>query len=100
MAKFPHEITMAQYGLSENDLSEEATEALDDFNSYLEDLQEKKEEAQSNGEQFTLSEAQKRKINRLSEAVSSAVEDMVDGDDDDEPQSKSEGGFDLFAWMK
>jgi hypothetical protein len=77
--------------------------AMEDFNSYLEQLQQKKEEATRNGKQFSLTEAQKRKINRLSEAVCSEVEDMVDDSEfssGDKSSDKDKGGFDLFAWLK
>ena len=105
MAKYPHEITMENYGLSESDLSEEAQEALEDFNDYLDTLQAKKKEVIAKGETFTLGEAEKRKINRLSSVVCSEVEDMINddgdgGDDEDDEDERSGGGFDLFAWMK
>jgi len=101
MSKFPHEITMARYGLSSSDLSEEASEALDDFEEYRDKLSEEKEKAESENRQFALNEAQRRKLLRLSQAVCSEIEDMVDSDgsEDDEPPT-TQGGFDLFAWMK
>jgi len=109
MAKFTHEITMSNYGLTEGDLSQEAVEALEDFNSYLEQLQDKKEQALEEGQEFELTDAQRRKINRLSASVSEAVEDMIEVDDPalypapanpPRKENKSEGGFDLFAWLK
>jgi hypothetical protein len=108
MAKFTHEITMSNYGLTEDDLSQEAVEALEDFNSYLEQLQDKKEQALEEGQEFELTDAQRRKINRLSASVSEAVEDMIEVDDSAEAapanpprqEKKSEAGFDLFAWLK
>tara|TARA_R110000751_G_scaffold307535_1_gene429296 strand:+ start:277 stop:582 length:306 start_codon:yes stop_codon:yes gene_type:complete len=101
MANFPHQITMSKYGLSEDDISNEAQEALEDFNSYLDSLQNKAEQAEKDGEQFEYSESQIRKINRLSEAVCSTIEDMIDSDDDDSSgKNESEGGFDLFAWTR
>jgi len=103
MAKYPHEITMENYGLSESDLSEEAQEALEDFNDYLDTLQANKAEVVAKGETFTLGESEKRKINRLSSVVCSEVEDMIGEDsdeDEDDKNGKSSGGFDLFAWMK
>tara|TARA_R110000751_G_scaffold42949_6_gene99370 strand:- start:529 stop:876 length:348 start_codon:yes stop_codon:yes gene_type:complete len=107
MAKFPHQITMAQYNLSEEDFSHEATEALDDFDNYLEELQEKKEQSQAEGKEFELSEQQTRKINRLSVAVCGEIEDMIESGESVEPKApqpkaeeNTDAGFDLFAWMK
>ena len=101
MSKFPHEITMMSYGLNSSDLSEEAQEALEDFEQYRDMLQEKKEDAESEGKTFALSEAEKRKLLRLSQTVCSEIEDMVDSDDEEERGDEGKkGGFDLFAWMK
>lgn len=99
-SKFPHEITMMRYGLSSSDLSEEAEEALEDFEAYRDSLQEKKEAAESEGATFSLSEAERRKLLRLSQAVCSEIEDMVDSDGEESGEEPKQGGFDLFAWMK
>lgn len=101
MSKFPHEITMMSYGLGSSDLSDEAQEALEDFEQYRDFLQEKKEASESDGKTFTLNEAEKRKLLRLSQIVCSEIEDMVDSDEEeDRGDTNKKGGFDLFAWMK
>lgn len=101
MSKFPHEITMMRYGLSSKDLSEEAEEALEDFEAYRDSLQEKKEMTESEGKAFTLSETERRKLIRLSQTVCSEIEDMVDSDGEEgSEEDPKKGGFDLFAWMK
>jgi hypothetical protein len=101
MSKFPHEITMTTYGLSVAELSDEAQEALDDFEQYRDFLQQKKEAAQSDGNDFVLTEAERRKLMRLSQTICSEIEDMVNSDDEeDRGDTNKKGGFDLFAWMK
>jgi hypothetical protein len=79
MAKFPHEFTMKKYHLIETDLNQDASDALNDFEEYLAYLVDLKERA---GDDWVMNADQKRKINRLSRAVCTEIEYMVD----DEPE--------------
>ena len=87
MATFPHDYTMKKYGLVESDLSDDASEALEEFESYLSQLSELKKKG---GDGWLMSKEQQKKINRLSRAVCTEIELMIEDAPDEEPQSKSE----------
>jgi hypothetical protein len=79
MAKFPHEFTMKKYHLIETDLNQDASDALNDFEDYLAHLVDLKERA---GDDWVMNADQKRKINRLSRAVCTEIEYMVEEEPD------------------
>tara|TARA_B100000927_G_C16443262_1_gene460659 strand:+ start:231 stop:599 length:369 start_codon:yes stop_codon:yes gene_type:complete len=75
MAKFPHEFSMKRYNLIETDLNDDATEALEEFENFLSHLTSLKQKA---GEDWVMTKAQQKKINRLSRAVCTEIEFMVE----------------------
>jgi len=79
MATFPHDYTMKKYGLVESDLSDDASEALEEFESYLSQLSELKKKG---GDGWLMSKEQQKKINRLSRAVCTEIEYMVEEEPD------------------
>jgi len=85
MATFPHDYTMKKYGLVESDLSDDASEALEEFESYLSQLSELKKKG---GDGWLMSKEQQKKINRLSRAVCTEIELMIEDAPDEEPQAK------------
>ena len=86
MATFPHDYTMKKYGLVESDLSDDATEALEEFESYLSQLSELKKKG---GDGWLMSKEQQKKINRLSRAVCTEIELMIEDAPDEEPQPQA-----------
>ena len=75
MPKFPHEFSMKRYNLIETDLNDDATDALEEFETYLSHLTSLKNKA---GEDWVMTKAQQKKINRLSRAVCTEIEFMVE----------------------
>jgi len=75
MARFPHEFTMKKYHLIETDLNEDANEALQDFEIFLSHLTDLKSKA---GDAWGMTQAQQKKLNRLSRAVCMEIEYMVE----------------------
>ena len=75
MARFPHEFTMKKYHLIETDLNEDAYEALQDFEKFLSHLTDLKSKA---GDAWGMTQAQQKKLNRLSRAVCMEIEYMVE----------------------
>ena len=75
MTRFPHEFTMKKYHLIESELNEDAYEALQDFEKFLSHLADMKSKA---GEAWTMTQAQQKKLNRLSRAVCMEIEYMVE----------------------
>lgn len=86
MATFPHDYTMKKYGLVESDLSDDASEALEEFESYLSQLSELKKKG---GDGWLMSKEQQKKINRLSRAVCTEIELMIEDAPDEEPQPQA-----------
>jgi hypothetical protein len=75
MTRFPHEFTMKKYHLIESDLNEDAYEALQDFEKFLSHIVDLKSKA---GEAWVMTQAQQKKLNRLSRAVCMEIEYMVE----------------------
>ena len=85
MATFPHDYTMKKYGLVESDLSEDASDALEEFEQFLAELTRQKKEF---GSDWTMTKAQQKKINRLSRAVCTEVEMMIEDAPEEKPISR------------
>ena len=75
MARFPHEFTMKKYHLLESDLNDDANEALQDFEQFLSHLTDLKGKA---GDSWKMTQAQQKKLNRLSRSVCTEIEYMVE----------------------
>ena len=87
MATFPHDYTMKKYGLVESDLSEDASDALEEFEQFLAELTRQKKEF---GSDWAMTKAQQKKINRLSRAVCTEVEMMIEDAPEEKPAPKPE----------
>ena len=83
MATFPHDYTMKKYGLVESDLSDDASDALEEFESYLSQLSNLKKKG---GDGWIMTKEQQKKINRLSRAVCTEIELMIE----DAPEEEAE----------
>lgn len=66
---------MKRYNLIETDLNDDATEALEEFENFLSHLTSLKSKA---GSDWVMTKAQQKKINRLSRAVCTEIEFMVE----------------------
>ena len=75
MARFPHEFTMKKYHLLESDLNDDANDALQDFEQFLSHLTDLKSNA---GDSWKMTQAQQKKLNRLSRSVCTEIEYMVE----------------------
>tara|TARA_Y200000002_G_scaffold272257_1_gene226738 strand:- start:268 stop:600 length:333 start_codon:yes stop_codon:yes gene_type:complete len=75
MARFPHEFTMKKYHLLESDLNDDANDALQDFEQFLSHLTDLKSKA---GDSWKMTQAQQKKLNRLSRSVCTEIEYMVE----------------------
>ena len=78
---------MKKYGLVESDLSEDASDALEEFEQFLAELTRQKKEF---GSDWTMTKAQQKKINRLSRAVCTEVEMMIEDAPEEKPEPKPE----------
>ena len=87
MATFPPDYTMKKYGLVESDLTEDASDALAAFDHFLSKLTRQKKEF---GSDWAMTKAQQKKINRLSRAVCTEVEMMIEDAPDPKPEPKRE----------
>ncbi len=97
MATFPHDYTMKKYGLVESDLSEDASDALEEFEQFLAELTRQKKEF---GSDWTMTKAQQKKINRISRAVCTEVEMMIEDAPEEKPASKPESNPEPKAEVK
>jgi hypothetical protein len=86
MATFPHDYTMKKYGLVESDLSDDASDALEEFESYLAQLSNLKKKG---GEGWIMTKEQQKKINRLSRAVCTEIELMIEDAPEEESEAKN-----------
>jgi hypothetical protein len=92
--QFPHQVLMNKKGIEESDLSTDAQDYLADFESYLGHLQTKKEVAEREGENFQLTDQQKKKLLRLSKSISNEIYNSLEEDNTPTtPKTKEKNGF-------